>query len=396
MVDSIDYKFSDRAGSIASPASMAMAQRVRMLKADGIRVIDFTTGEPDFDTPHHIKEAAWKALLDGHTHYSASRGNPELLEAVAGWYASQHGLDIEASRQVIITPGAKQAILLTCLALLNAGDEVLIPEPCWLSYGDMVRMAGGVPVFVKSDISRGFIVDEEDLERRVSERTRAVMINSPCNPTGAVWDPGPLRAVGAVARRHDLMVISDEIYDRIVYDDVEASCMAALDDLAGRTVVINGFSKTYAMTGWRIGYLIAPVPVVDAIMPLHQNSATCVASFVQSAALAALTGSQECVAEMVREYQARRDLLESEVGRIPGLSCPSIAGTFYAMLDIRSLHMTSQAAAEFLLESAGVATTPGSAYGASGEGYLRLAFPVAREEIREGMERIAEAVQRKE
>ena len=311
-----------------------------------------------------------------------------MLEAIAAKIQEEHGLAVDPPRQIIVTPGAKQAILITLMAVINSEDEVLAPSPCWLSYGDMTTIAGGKLVHIGSNKDTGFVPVYEDMERSISIRTKAIIINNPCNPTGAVWSQEQLSSVARLAQEHDLLVISDETYDKIVFDDHRFIGMASLEGLANRTVTINSFSKTYAMTGWRIGYLIGPERLVEAIAKIHQHSATCVTAFGQMAALAALTGPQECVAGMVAEYQKRCDLLVAGLNSIERVSCPGVKGTFYALMDVNGLGMDSMQAADFFLKTAHVAMTPGAAYGESGEGYLRISFATSQDTISKGLRRI--------
>jgi len=371
---------------------MAMAQRARELKAAGVGVLDFSTGEPDFDTPGHVQDAAVRALREGFTHYTPSKGFPELLEAIAGRFQRQHGYLPDAASQIIVTPGAKQAILTTLMAVLDDGDEVLLPAPCWVSYAEMVRMVGGRPVYVPASEEEGFIPGPEALRRGVSDKTKVIIFNNPCNPTAVVWDRESLEGVLRLAEERDLLVVADEVYDEIVFD-VPFTSFLQLDGAASRTVVINGWSKTYAMTGWRLGYLVAPASIVEAALPLHQNSATCVASFAQQAAIAALSGPQDCVEEMVRAYANRRHLLLEGVRGIERISCPPIDGTFYAFVNIRGMGMASLEAAEYLLDRAHIVTTPGCFYGEGGDDYLRFSFAVPESRIKDGFSRLKDLLQ---
>lgn len=385
---SMSFHVATRVAGLGPPASMELAQRVRQLRASGVPLIDMSTGDPDFATPPHIIEAAERALREGQTHYGPARGEPDLLEAIAERYAERGVGGIDPGRQVVVTPGGKQAVFETLLAILNPGDEVLIVSPCWLSYADMVRLCGGRPVYVSGDRDRGFRVTEEALEQHVEPRTRAVIVNSPCNPTATVWQRGDLDVIRRVALRHRLIVVSDETYDEIVFDGRRAVSMGAFTDLRDRLFLVNSFSKTYAMTGWRIGYVVGPPDLMDAVLRVQQNTATCTAVHVQRAALAALRGSQEPTRRMVDEYQYRRDLLRTRLADVQRLGCLPIEGTFYALLDVSAVAADSVSASRLFLEQAHVALTPGSAYGPGAEMLLRLSFAVGRQSLKEGLERI--------
>ncbi|MBU0677857.1 MAG: pyridoxal phosphate-dependent aminotransferase [Verrucomicrobia bacterium] len=387
---------SRRVGEIKPPASIAMAQRARDMRAAGIEVLDFSTGEPDFDTPGHIKMAAVKALNSGYTHYAPSKGYPELLSAIADRFQRLYGDRPNPSTEIIVTPGAKQAILTVLLTILNEGDEILLPSPCWVSYAEMTAMAGGKPVYVVGEELDGFIPSLVKIRDAITSRTKAVVINNPCNPTGSIWSRGMLEGVRDLAVERDLVIISDEIYDELIFSTDSFVSFRQLAGVEDRTVIINGWSKTYAMTGWRIGYLIGPASLVSSALPMHQNSATSVASFVQMAAMEALQGPQDCIREMRDEYRARRDLLIGGLNGIRGMSCSKVDATFYAFVNIQGLGMSSEQAAEFLLNEAGVVTVPGTAYGMGGEGYLRFSFAVSRETILRALHQLGSALGKKE
>jgi len=364
---------------------MAIANRVRSLRASGVDVINFTQGEPDFDTPAHIQQAAEDAMRNHDTHYTPSRGYPELRSAIADYYRREHGITFNPDREIIVTPGAKHALYATFQALIGPGCEVLVPQPCWLSYVDMIRLAGGVPVPIQSTADEGYIPAIEALDQSVTSRTRMVIINNPCNPTGVVWPRKKLEEFAEWANRRNLLVISDEIYDRIVYDGFVFFALASFPGMADRTITINGLSKTYAMTGWRIGYVCGPSVYLDSILTVHENIATCATSFVQRAAVAALTGPQSVVSDMTAEYQARRDILLEELSDISGFSCRGVQGTFYALVHVEG---DDRIVADSLLSDVGVATVPGSAYGESARGCLRVSFACSQSTLREGLSRI--------
>lgn len=389
---------STRIASVAPSATLAVDALVRQARLAGVDVVGFGTGEPDFDTPEHIKEAARAALRDGRTKYTPSGGTPELRQAICADLA-RRGLSY-TPEEVIAAAGAKQALYNVFQVLLDPGDEVLIPAPYWVSYVEMVRLAGGVPVIVPSAEEAGFVPSLEALRERVSPRTRAVLVNSPANPTGALWPVELLRAVGELAVEQGLVIVSDEIYDRLLYDDARPVSVAVLaPEFRERTVVVNGVSKTYAMTGWRLGYAAGPAVLIRAMETLQSHSTSNPNTLAQAAAVAALTGPQEPVEAMRAEFAARRRLMVEGLNRLPGVACRPPAGAFYAFPNVSALFgrgvgerrlASSTDLAEFLLEKARVAVVPGIAFGA--EGYLRLSYATSRERIAEGLRRIRAAL----
>ncbi|HHW14993.1 MAG TPA: pyridoxal phosphate-dependent aminotransferase [Firmicutes bacterium] len=389
---------STRIASVAPSATLAVDALVRQARLGGVDVVGFGTGEPDFDTPEHIKEAARAALRDGRTKYTPSGGTAELRRAICADLA-RRGLSY-APEEVIAAAGAKQALYNAFQVLLNPGDEVLIPAPYWVSYVEMVRLAGGVPVIVPGDERDGFVPRLEALRERLSPRTRAVVVNSPANPTGALWPPEVLQAVGELAVERGLVIVSDEIYDRLVYDGARPVSVAALaPEFRERTLVINGVSKTYAMTGWRIGYAAGPAPVIRAMETLQSHSTSNPNAIAQAAAVAALTGPQDPVEAMRAEFDARRRLMVEGLNALPGVSCRRPSGAFYAFPNVSALlgrgageeqPADSTELAKFLLQKARVAVVPGIAFGA--EGYVRLSYATSRERIAEGLRRIEAAL----
>ncbi len=382
--------------SIQPSATLRLNAMVAEKKALGADIIGLAAGEPDFDTPEAIKEAARRAIDSGKTKYTAVSGIPELRRAIAASLERDKGLRYSPG-DVITGAGAKQVLMEALHAVLDRDDEVILPAPCWLSYPEMVRMAGGVPVVVPAGEDRGYIPDIRALARAVTSRTKALILNSPNNPTGAVWGEDALNEVAELARRHDFYLVSDEIYEALVYGGARHVSVAALgDDAFRRTVVVSGFSKSYAMTGWRLGYAAGPKEVIRA-MDAYQSHATgnpC--SIAQYAGLGALSQDRHCVSSMCCAFERRRDLMLSCIGRIPSVSCVQPQGAFYVLLNISGLVGKAFAGreigsdtdfAELLLEHALVSVVPGEPFFAPG--HVRLSYAVSEERILEAMRRIA-------
>nr|MDO8080038.1 pyridoxal phosphate-dependent aminotransferase [Candidatus Freyarchaeota archaeon] len=380
-------KTAKRMEKIPSSGTIRMLEIAKELEQKGQKIIHFEVGEPDFDTPQHIKNAAIKALNEGFTKYTSSKGIPELREAIAWDIRRRTGADIK-SNQVIITPGAKHAILCAVLTLINPGDEVLIPVPVWPSYKDIVKMAEGVPkeVLFEEDYS----INEEAIKEAITSKTRAIFINSPNNPTGGALTKKEMKTIADIAADKKLIVFSDEIYDALTYDDYKNTSILSFPELQDRTVYIHGFSKTYSMTGWRLGYIVAPPKIVDEMSKIQQNSTTCATSFAQKAAVEALRGSQECVEEMRKEYDKRRKTIVKALNQIDGVTCKMPKGAFYAFPDIKEYSKNSSQFAEKLLESKGVSLTPGSVFGSNGEGHVRISYATSMKDILEGVKRLEE------
>lgn len=375
---------SKRLQDIPASGTIAISNLVSQMKAEGVDVVSFSMGEPDFTTPDNIIESCCDSLHRGFTHYTPSMGIPELRKAVADMEREQDGVPCKASN-VLITP-TKQAIFMIALAYIDPGDEVILPDPSWVSYEACIRLAGGTPVFVPTRFEDGFVVDPAEIEAAITPRTRMIILNTPSNPTGSVIPEGVLRQIADIAKAHDLLVLSDEIYESIIYDGRHVS-MASLPDMFERTLLVSGLSKTYAMTGWRIGWAIAPEGMISAINKLQSHSISCCVSFVQEAAVEAINGPQEAKAEMVREFRRRRDLILDLIEDIPGLECNVPQGAFYVFPRYEA-DMPSVKLAETLLREGHVAVTPGTAFGPGGEGFFRVSYATSEEQIREGMDRI--------
>jgi aspartate aminotransferase len=374
---------------VAPSPTLAIDAKAKAMLAAGEDVCGFAAGEPDFDTPEHIKEACAAALKAGKTKYAPTPGIEPLRQAIAARYGAEYGLKV-APAQVVVSPGGKFSCYLGVLATCSPGDEVIIPAPYWVSYPEMVKLAGAVPKFVLADDRIGFRLTPAMLEAAITPRTRLVLFNSPSNPTGAVYSRDELAALAAVALRHNLYILSDEMYEHLMYDGARPTCVAALSkDIEARTITVAGFSKTYSMTGWRIGTTVAPLPIAKAISELQSQMSSNVTTFAQYGALAALQEKEKTAAAlgtMLAAFDRRRKLLHAELNRIPGITCLLAQGAFYLFPNITSFGLKDTDFCAQLLEREKVAAVPGSAFGA--EGYLRLSYATSDEIIRKGVERL--------
>lgn len=377
--------------SIPGSVTAAMMVKGNEMKRAGLDVVNLAGGEPDFDTPAHILEAGIAAMRGGDTHYPPSYGTPELLEAIAAKLERENTVHV-APDQIVVTPGAKWAIFETLAVLTNPGDEVLVLDPSWVSYGPMVALQQAVPVRVSLPSDSDFAITAELLRAHVTERTKLIMINSPCNPTGRVLTRAEVDAIVAIANEFDLYVLSDEIYEHILYDGNVHYSLAAEPGMAERTVTINGFSKAYAMTGWRLGWLAAPAPVAKLARKFQTQSVTSASSFVMAAGVAALNGPQECVGEMTAAYARRRRFVLDAFEEIPGLDCAPIEGAFYVFPKLTHTTKSSLDIADILLEKALIAATPGVAFGEAGEGHIRFSIATHMHDLERMVERMAKLV----
>ncbi|HSF26904.1 MAG TPA: pyridoxal phosphate-dependent aminotransferase [Actinomycetes bacterium] len=394
-------RVSTRIGAISESATLAVDAKAKAMKAAGRPVIGFGAGEPNFPTPPYVVEAAAAACVDPRNHrYSPAAGLPELRAAIAAVTLRDNGVTV-APEQVLVTNGGKQAVYETMATLLDPGDELLLPAPYWTTYPEAIRLAGATPVPVFAGPEQDYLVTVDQLEAARTPRTKALLLCSPSNPTGAVYAPEAIRAIGEWALEHGLWVISDEIYQHLTYDGMPfTSVLAAVPDLAERTVLLNGVAKTYAMTGWRVGWMIGPRDVVKAATNLQSHLTSNVANVSQRAALAALEGGLDVVAEMRAAFDRRRRTIVERLSAIPGITCPTPKGAFYAYPNVEGLlgrsiggrtPTTSAELAELILEQVEVAVVPGEAFGPSG--YLRFSYALADEDLVEGVSRIARLVE---
>jgi aspartate aminotransferase len=384
------HPLSTWARNIAPSPTLAVDAKAKALIAAGGDVCSFAAGEPDFDTPQHIKDACIAALLAGKTKYVGTAGIEDLRKAIAESYADSYGLKV-APGQVVVSPGGKFSCYLAVMATCSPGDEVIIPAPYWVSYPEMAKLAGAVPKAVLATDRAGFKVTPAQLEAAVTSRTRLLILNSPCNPTGVVYSRAELGAIMEVAVRHNLYVLSDEIYEKLVYDGASATCLATLGPEAeARTIVVSGFSKTYSMTGWRLGMLVAPPQIAKAAAEIQGQLASNATSFAQFGALAALREKEKTQAsleKMLAAFDRRRRLLHSGLSAIPGVTCIPARGAFYLFPNVSSFGLGSVAFCERLLDSEKVAAVPGLGFGA--EGYLRMSYATSDEIILKGIARLA-------
>ncbi len=388
----LKHRASKRVVGVQPSATVAVSDKARAMAAQGLDVINLGGGEPDFDTPPHIVDAALEAIRQGHTHYVSSAGLRELRAAIADKLREENGLEFDPDAEIIVTPGAKLALFAAIMATVDEGDEVLILDPAWVSYVPCVQLAGGVAVHVPLSTEDGFRVTDAKLRQKLTPRAKLLILNSPSNPTGRVFTRQELETIAKVALENDLLVLSDEIYEKILYDGHEHISIGSLPDMLDRTIVINGFSKAYAMTGWRLGYVAVKGPLAKEMLKVQQHSATCASSFTQYAGIAALAGPQDAVSLMVEEYRRRRDLITEGLNSLPGISCHQPEGAFYAFPNVSATGMSSIEFADMLLSEVKVAVTPGVAFGDSGEGHVRISFANSTQLLEKAIERMREVL----
>jgi aspartate aminotransferase len=385
----MSMRVAQRFSGVERSATVALLETVQRLRREGVEVLDLSGGEPDFSTPEPVVAAAVSALEGGDTHYTPSRGIPELLRAVADKLAVENGVQVDPATGVIITPSGKQALFTALMTVLDPGDEVIVPAPAWVSYPAIAGLIGSRTVMAELSAEDGFRLSRRVLEDLVTERTRALVVNTPANPTGHVVDREEAEEIVAFAIEHDLVLIVDEIYEKIVYDGRPHLSLASLPGAEERTLTVNGFSKAYAMTGWRLGYLAGPEPLISQALKVQEHTVSCAASFVQRGGVAALTRTTDDVAAMLKEYTARREIMVSALNALPGVTCAHPEGAFYAFADIRGTGLSSAAFARRLLDEAAVTVAPGPAFGPGGEGYVRLSFAASREVLQGAGERLS-------
>lgn len=383
-------KLAGRVSQVTPSITLAIAAKAKAMKGEGIDVCSFSAGEPDFDTPAHIKAAAQKALDEGKTKYGPAAGEPKLREAIARKLQNENGLAYKAEN-VIVTNGGKHSLFNLMLAAIEPGDEVIIPAPYWLSYPEMVTLAGGISVIVPTDATTGYKITPEQLRKSLTPKTKLFILNSPSNPTGMVYTPEEIKALAEVVVEADIFVVSDEIYEKILYDGATHLCIGSLgEEIFARTIVSNGFAKGYSMTGWRIGYLAGPIDVIKATSTIQSHSTSNVCTFAQYGAIAALESSQDCVEQMRQAFAKRRQVMLERLNAIPGLTCPKPDGAFYLFPDISKTGLKSLQFCDALLEEEQVAVIPGIAFGADDN--IRLSYATDMATIEKGMDRLEKFV----
>lgn len=383
---------AERMARLGTESAFEVLAKAKALERQGKEIVHLEIGEPDFDTPEHIKATAKQALDAGATHYGPSAGLPELREAIAKHITETREIPVSAD-EVVVTPGAKPIMFFTILALVNWGDEVIYPNPGFPIYESVINFVGGVPVPIPLLEETGFGFDLARFERKVSKRTKLIIINSPQNPTGGVLERQQIERIAEIARRFRIPVLADEIYRQFLYEG-EFVSIAGLPGMKELTIILDGFSKSYAMTGWRLGYGVMPSALAEHLTRLMVNSASCTATFVQLAGIAALQGDQTPVGRMVAEFKRRRDVIVDGLNKLPGVTCQRPRGAFYVFPNVKALKRPSKEIATILLEEAGVAVLWGTAFGEYGEGYLRLSYATSETNLRKGLERVGPVFER--
>ena len=379
-------KLAERMGRLGTETAFEVLAKARRLEAEGMDVIHLQIGEPDFDTPENIVTAGRNALSDGYTHYGPSPGLNELRERIAQEVSETRGISVSGDN-VVVTPGAKPIMFFSMLALVDSGDEVLVPNPGFPIYESMVNFVGGVPVPMKLLSSRDFKVDVEEVAGQITSRTKLMVLNSPNNPCGSIIEREDVEALADLAKEHDLMVLTDDIYRRFLYEG-EFHSVTSLPGMKDRTIVLDGFSKTYAMTGWRIGYGVMPLELVEPVSRLATNSVSCTAAFTQIAAIEALDGPQDRAHEIAAEFKQRRDVFVKGLNEVPGIRCPMPKGAFYAFPNVEGTGMASREFADRLLDEHGVACLAGESFGEYGTGCVRFSFTNSTENLERALGRI--------
>jgi aspartate aminotransferase len=383
-------KLAKRVGQITPSLTLEISAKAKKMKAEGHDILSFSAGEPDFDTPVHIKEAAKRALDLGKTKYGPAAGEPQLREAIAQKLKTDNNLNYQ-KENIIVTNGGKHSLFNLMLAIIEPGDEVIIPSPYWLSYPEMVTIAGGNSVFVPTKAANDYKITPEELREAITPQTQLFVLNSPSNPTGAVYTPQEIRALAQVIVEKDILVVSDEIYEKILYDGMEHLSIGSInDEIFARTIISNGFAKSHSMTGWRLGYLAGPQAIIKATINIQSHSTSNVCTFAQYGAIAALEGDDSSVREMLEAFSARRKFMYDRVAAIAGLSCPKPYGAFYLFVDISSTGMGSLEFCDALLEKQGIAAVPGVAFGT--DRCIRLSYATDMISIEKGMERLEKFV----
>ncbi|MCL2932018.1 MAG: pyridoxal phosphate-dependent aminotransferase [Trichodesmium sp. MAG_R03] len=383
-------KLAARVGKVLPSLTLGISAKAKAMKADGIDVCSLSAGEPDFDTPEHIKAAAQKALDIGYTKYGPAGGEPKLKEAIANKLSQENGLNYKAEN-IIVTNGGKHSLFNLMLALIEPGDEVIIPAPYWLSYPEMVKLAGGTPIILTTDAETAYKITPEQLRQGITNKTKLLVLNSPSNPTGVVYQPEEIKALAEVVVEQNILVVSDEIYEKIIYDDTQHLSIGAVNsEIFKNTIVSNGFAKTYSMTGWRVGYLAAPVKLINATVKIQGHSTSNVCTFAQYGAIAALDSSQDCIEQMRQAFAKRRHIIYDLLNAMPGISCNQPDGAFYIFVNISKISSSSLEFCNALLEDQNVAVIPGVAFGA--DDHIRISYATDLVTIEKGMDRLQQFV----
>ena len=385
-------RVADRMGNIPFSGIRRVFEEVMRREGMGEEIIHLEIGRSDLDTPRHIKEAAKKAMDEGKVHYSSNYGIPELREAIAKRTKEENDLSYDPATEVIVTVGANEAVFITMMGLLNPGDEVLITDPCWLHYFYCVQMAGGRAISVPLRKENGFNPDIKDFRSRITPKTRMIVINTPNNPTGAVFSKDILEELAELAQERDLFILSDEIYERIIYEGSRHISIGSMGGMRERTITINGFSKIYAMDGWRLGYVVAAKELISALIRIHQYTTVCATTFVQWGAVEALNGSQDEIEEMVAEFDRRRELVYESLRDMVGIEVDKPRGAFYIFPKVKAFGKTSEEIAEYLLNEAKIAVVPGTALGEYGGDHIRISYANSYENLEVAMDRMKKAL----
>ncbi|RJQ49898.1 MAG: pyridoxal phosphate-dependent aminotransferase [Desulfobacteraceae bacterium] len=387
-------KIADRMESIPFSGIRKVFEEVIRREKAGEKIIHLNIGRPDFDTPKNIKEAAKKALDEGKVHYASNYGIPELRDAIARKHEKENRLTYDPASEIVVTAGANEGVLLAMMGLLNPGDEVLIPDPVWLHYFYCARMAGAEPISVPTRQENEFVPSIDDFKALITPRTRMIVLTTPNNPTGAVASRNALEALAKLAREKDLFVMSDEIYESMVYDGSRHISIAGLPGMKQRTIVVNGFSKRYSMTGWRLGWIASDRELVSAMIRIHQYTTVCVTTFAQHGAVEALTGPQGEIEAMIAEFDRRRKLVYDRLSAMPGVSTLKPKGAFYIFPNIEGTRKSSEQITQYLLENAKIAVVPGSVFGKYGEGYIRISYANSYENLEKAMDNMHAALKK--
>jgi aspartate/methionine/tyrosine aminotransferase len=393
MCDGMGNVFAKRMELLGTETAFEVLAKAKALERQGKKIIHLEIGEPDFDTPKNIKDAAVKALYEGHTHYTPSAGIPELREAIAEDVSKTRNIEVDPD-EVVVTPGAKPIMFFAILACVNPGEEVLYPNPGFPIYESVINFVRAKPVPIPLLEENDFRVDTEYVKEKITKKTKMIILNSPENPTGGILTKGDIKVIAdCIADRDDVVVLSDEVYNRIIYEGKHES-IASLPGMKEKTIILDGFSKTYAMTGWRVGYGVMRKDLAQKIAQLMTNSNSCTCAFIQVACIEALKGPQDATEKMVAEFKRRREVIVSGLNKIKGVTCKKPHGAFYVFPNIKGTGMSSQKLSDYLLNEAGVAVLPGTSFGKYGEGYLRLSFANSIENIQEALNRMSEAIEK--